>query len=87
MTFITEPLEIQHAAANAEDFLDLKGQNTPPGFIPPGFTVRGIVALVFSCISAVLGMAFLSMYGVSDLKFTMTESSLDGSEETAEYRD
>ncbi|RAO71451.1 uncharacterized protein BHQ10_007463 [Talaromyces amestolkiae] len=76
-----------NAAANTKDYLDLKGQNTPPGFIPPGFTARGIVALVFSCVSAVLGMVFLSMYGVSDLKFTMTESGLDGSEETPEYRD
>lgn len=23
-----------NAAANTEDYLDLKGQNTPPGFIP-----------------------------------------------------
>lgn len=67
-----------NAAANTEDYLDLKGQNTQPGFLPAGFTPRGIVALVFSCISAVLGLGFITAYGISDLKFTTTESRADG---------
>ncbi|KAJ5362052.1 Multicopper oxidase type 2 [Penicillium brevicompactum] len=84
-----------NAAANTVDYLDLKGQNTPPGFIPGGFTTRGIVALVFSCVCAVLGMVSISIYGVSDLRFTMAESGLGGGAavttergaSAAEYRD
>ncbi|KKA26904.1 hypothetical protein TD95_002122 [Thielaviopsis punctulata] len=56
-----------NAAANTEDFLDLKGQNKQPGWLPAGFTARGIVALVFSCISAFLGMASLVVYGLADV--------------------
>ncbi|KAJ5645758.1 Multicopper oxidase type 2 [Penicillium longicatenatum] len=71
-----------NAAANTENYLDLEGQNTPPGFIPGGFTTRGIIALVFSCVCAVLGMVSISIYGLSDLKFTMTESGLGDGETT-----
>ncbi|KAJ6123678.1 Multicopper oxidase type 2 [Penicillium samsonianum] len=35
-----------NAAANTEDYLNMKGENKPPGFIPEGFTAHGIVALV-----------------------------------------
>ena len=66
-----------NAAANTEDYLDLTGQNMPPNFLPAGFTARGIIALVFSCIAAVMGMGFISAYGVSDLKFTLTEPGMD----------
>ncbi|GAD92842.1 iron transport multicopper oxidase FET3 [Paecilomyces variotii No. 5] len=58
-----------NAAANTEDLLDLSGQNVQPGQLPSGFTARGIVALVFSCISAVLGMISIFVYGMSDIKF------------------
>ena len=54
-----------NAAAHDQDFLDLKGQNKQPAFLPGGFTARGIVALVFSVISALLGMAFIVVYGLS----------------------
>ena len=45
-----------NAAGNTEDLYDLTGENkaTPP--LPEGLTSRGIVALVFSCIAAVLGL-------------------------------
>ena len=59
---------VGNAAANAVNFLDLSGQDSQPSFIPPGFTTKGIVALVFSCFSAVLGVASLTMFGVADLK-------------------
>ena len=73
-----------NAAANTEDFLDLKGQNKQVGWLPAGFTARGIVALVFSCISAVLGIAFLVVYGLSDLKFKEREETVaEGSEVTS----
>lgn len=49
-----------NAAGNTVDVLDLKGQNEMVHPLPSGFTARGIVALVFSCISAFLGMAVIA---------------------------
>lgn len=46
-----------NAAGNVKDVYDLTGANTPPPPLPAGFTSRGIVALVFSCIAAVAGLA------------------------------
>ena len=51
-----------NAAGNTQDFFDLTGENLPYAPIPAGFTTRGIVALVFSCISAFLGIAVISWY-------------------------
>ena len=48
-----------NAAGNSQDFLDLKGERLPPEALPAGFTARGIVALVFSALSAVLGLAVI----------------------------
>lgn len=62
-----------NAAGNSENLLDLAGQPKQQSFLPSGFTARGIVALVFSCISAVLGVAFIVVYGLSDLKFHRKE--------------
>ncbi|ODQ66374.1 iron transport multicopper oxidase FET3 precursor [Nadsonia fulvescens var. elongata DSM 6958] len=59
-----------NAAANSANFLDLTGQNAQVIFLPAGFTARGIVALVFSCISAFIGMGFIAWYGASDLSNT-----------------
>ncbi|KAK0652067.1 multicopper like protein [Cercophora newfieldiana] len=56
-----------NAAANTVNLLDLSGQNTPPGPLPTGFTTRGIVALVFSCISGILGVAVVAWYGFADV--------------------
>lgn len=58
-----------NAAANTADFLDLTGQNVQVANLPGGFTARGIVALVFSCVSAFLGIGFLVVYGMSDIKY------------------
>jgi iron transport multicopper oxidase len=49
-----------NAAGNTVDFLDLTGANVPPNPLPAGFTARGIVALVFSCISALVGLAVIA---------------------------
>jgi iron transport multicopper oxidase len=49
-----------NAAGNTVDFLDLKGQNLMVHPLPSGFTTRGIVALVFSCVAAFLGMAVIA---------------------------
>ena len=46
-----------NAAGNTVDVLNLDGQNKAFPPLRAGFTARGIVALVFSCISAILGMA------------------------------
>ncbi|KAL2871455.1 putative ferrooxidoreductase Fet3 [Aspergillus lucknowensis] len=57
-----------NAAGNVDDLLDLSGQNEQPAWLPAGFTARGIVALVFSCVSAVLGMGFIAVYGLSGIQ-------------------
>ena len=51
-----------NAAGNDVDFLDLTGAPEPPGPLPAGFTAKGVVALVFSCLSAFLGIAVISWY-------------------------
>jgi len=56
-----------NAAGNTENYLDLKGENRAVAALPAGFTARGIVALVFSCIAAVLGMATIAWYGYAPL--------------------
>lgn len=49
-----------NAAGNTIDVMDLKGENKMIAPLPAGFTAGGIVALVFSCISAFLGMAVIA---------------------------
>lgn len=51
-----------NAAANTENYLDLTGQNVAPGPLPAGFTPRGIVALTFSCVAALIGLAVIAWY-------------------------
>lgn len=51
-----------NAAGRTQDLLNLKGATQPPARLPAGFTSRGIVALVFSCMSAFIGMAIISWY-------------------------
>jgi iron transport multicopper oxidase len=57
-----------NAAGNTVDFLDLRGENRSPGTLPAGFTAKGIVALVFSCLAAFLGMAVIAWYGTKPIK-------------------
>ncbi|TVY31799.1 Iron transport multicopper oxidase [Lachnellula subtilissima] len=56
-----------NAAANTVDFLDLTGEPVPPKPLPAGFTARGIVAMTFSCIAALLGLATITWYGLADM--------------------
>ncbi|KAI9681084.1 MAG: hypothetical protein M1817_002365 [Caeruleum heppii] len=56
-----------NAAGNVRDLLDLTGENAPPDPLPAGFTPRGIVALVFSILSAFIGVTVIAWYGVGDL--------------------
>jgi len=51
-----------NAAGNTKDFLDLTGQNVQPAPLPAGFTARGIVALTFSVLAALIGMAVIIWY-------------------------
>lgn len=57
---------VGNAAGNV-NLLDLSGQVAPPGPLPGGFTGRGIAALFFSVLSAVLGMATIAWYGLQQL--------------------
>ena len=54
-----------NAAGNTVDLFDLKGENHSPKPLPSGFTARGIVALVFSVISAFIGLAVITWYASS----------------------
>ena len=60
-------LDKGNAAGNTQNLLDLSNQNRQLPWLPAGFTARGIVALVFSCISAVLGLAFVAFYGLTGI--------------------
>lgn len=55
-----------NAAGNTINVLDLSGANEAPKPLPAGFTARGVVALVFSCIAALVGLAVISWYGMAD---------------------
>ncbi|KAI9780633.1 MAG: hypothetical protein M1816_002794 [Peltula sp. TS41687] len=55
-----------NAAGNTVNLLDLTGQTAPTSPLPAGFTARGIVALVFSILSALLGVIVIAWYGFSE---------------------
>ena len=57
-----------NAAGNTKDWFDLTGENAPPAPLPDGFTARGIVALLFSGLSALLGLAVVVWYGSGEIK-------------------
>lgn len=57
-----------NAAGNDDDFFDLTNENVQTVPLPAGFTARGIVALVFSCIAGVLGLVTIAIYGMADIK-------------------
>ena len=58
-----------NAAADTEDYLDLSGQPKQAPWIPyGGFTTKGIVAMVFSVLSAVVGITTIAVYGMSEIK-------------------
>jgi iron transport multicopper oxidase len=52
-----------NAAGNTVDLLDLDGANKSVPPLPAGFTAKGYVALVFSVVSAVLGMISITRSG------------------------
>ncbi|KAI9647439.1 ferroxidase fet3 [Ciborinia camelliae] len=56
-----------NAAGNTEDYLNLKGANVAPKPLPAGFTAKGIVAMFFSCLAALLGLATITWYGLAEM--------------------
>ncbi|ROV92341.1 hypothetical protein VSDG_07295 [Cytospora chrysosperma] len=56
-----------NAAGNTDDYLDLSGQNRMVPWLPSGFTTKGYVALVFSCVSGFLGVATIAWYGAAPM--------------------
>ncbi|VEU23475.1 DEKNAAC104578 [Brettanomyces naardenensis] len=56
-----------NAANNTENLLDLTGQNLQVKSLPSGFTAKGIVAMVFSCLAGILGCAVICIYGMADI--------------------
>ena len=47
--------------------IGLEGENVQVKRLPTGFTTKGIVALVFSCVVAFLGLFTISFYGMNDI--------------------
>jgi len=66
-----------NAAGNTADFLNLKGEPAPPGRLPAGFETKGIVALVFSCVAAFLGIGVIGLYGLKPLSSEEEEAETD----------
>ncbi|OQV00846.1 hypothetical protein CLAIMM_06288 isoform 4 [Cladophialophora immunda] len=62
-----------NAAANTADLLDLTGANVSPAPLPDGFTPRGIVALTFSIVAGLLGVATVVWYGLGEMGTIETE--------------
>ncbi|KAJ5710499.1 hypothetical protein N7488_004655 [Penicillium malachiteum] len=54
----------------------MTGQNKQLDWLPAGFTAKGIVAMVFSCVSAFLRMAFITVYGLSGIQSKKQETSV-----------
>lgn len=55
-------------AAGNVDLLNLKGQNMPPAPLPAGIVGKGIAALFFCGLSALIGMATIAWYGLHQLE-------------------
>ena len=57
-----------NAAGNTLDLFDLRGapESVPP--LPDGFTPRGIVALVFSCLVGLGGVGVIAWYGRGEIE-------------------
>lgn len=57
-----------NAAGNTQNYMDLTGVNVQVKPLPSGFTAKGYVAMVFSCIAGVLGIIAITIYGMADIK-------------------
>lgn len=68
-----------NAAGNTEDYVDLKGENKQHKNLPSGFTAKGIVAMTFSCLSGILGLITIAVYGL--IGMNDSEAQIDFIEE------
>ena len=75
-----------NAAANTVDLLDLTGANVSPDPLPSGFQARGIVALVFSTIAGLLGVAVIAWYGLGEMTNIEKEKQIGHVQEIAKER-
>lgn len=64
-----------NAAARTADLLNLEGATVPPPPLPTGFTTRGIIALIFSALAAILGMVAVAWYGMAELSVIELEQA------------
>lgn len=65
-----------NAAGNTIELFDLTGEDAPPSPLPAGFTAKGIIALVFTCVSAFVGMGVITWYGLVPITNQGTEESV-----------
>ncbi len=66
-----------NAAGITSDYMDLTGENIQAKTIPGKFTARGIVAMVFSCLSGILGIIAIAFYGMSEPTKELDRDVLD----------
>ena len=57
---------VGNAAGNSKNWLDLTGENAPPAPLPAGFTTKGVIALVFSIITGILGTVVIFWYSLGE---------------------
>jgi iron transport multicopper oxidase len=53
-----------NAAGNRIDYLNLKGEPSPPAALPKGFTTKGVVAIIISALNALVMVAAIAWYGL-----------------------
>ncbi|CAL9736014.1 iron transport multicopper oxidase Fet3p [Monosporozyma servazzii] len=70
-----------NAAGNSANIFDLTGEDVQPSWIPTGFTKKGIIAMVFSCLAGTLGVITIGFYGMMDINPTgvVLEDNVDDS--------
>lgn len=56
-----------NAVGNSVNIFDLTGEDVQPSWIPSGFTKKGIIAMVFSCLAGTLGVITIGFYGMMDV--------------------
>lgn len=54
-----------NAAGNTKDYFNLDGANVAPKPLPAGFTTKGIVAMTFSVLAALIGLATIIWYVIT----------------------
>ncbi|BFZ56205.1 hypothetical protein PYCC9005_003247 [Savitreella phatthalungensis] len=71
-------------AAGKTNLLDLTGQAVPAGPIPDGITRKGIVALFFNALCAVIGMLAIAWYGLGELRVSKDQAKEHSTESEKE---